>query len=347
MLALSLGLAALAIALAWPVPILLSRARWTWRSPTLALVLWQAIALAGGFSMLSSLLVFGLQSYGDSLSDALGHFLIRVFDGSLWAGDFPPGFGFLHAASLCLAALLFTHLILNLAVTTTSTVRHHRRHRDLIELLSTPVPGQRHTRQVAVDTPFAYCLPGLTSDMTVVSEGLVRRLNVEELEAVIAHEQAHLEQRHTVVLTVFAAWASALPWFPIATRAEESVALLIEMLADDLALRSVSRDALVASIRVVALGQQAPVSSTPLRSTSPVSIPPTEDPFASVPDASPREHWIPRAIRFLWAAPPRTNPVEARVRRLLDDPNPLGTGARGAVITSAVLLLVLPPLAIF
>lgn len=297
--------------------------------------------------MLSSLAVFGLEPFGRNLADAIIAFVKRTFDGRLWVGDFPAGFGFLHAAALCLAALLFTHLILNLATTTVRTVNYHQRHRQLIDLLSTPVPGKPRTRQIAADTPFAYCLPGLMNDLTVVSEGLVRRLTPEQLDAVIAHEHAHLGQRHTVVLTVFAAWASALPWFPIANRAQQSVALLIEMLADDLALRRVSRQALVDSIRVVALGQnEHPDSEMPVN--LPQAMPGQPAPSTRTNhEIEARDRWGRRTLTLLWAAPAIANPVELRVQRLLTDAQPLDLGARVALIASSGILLVLPPLAIF
>ncbi|KAB1641883.1 M56 family metallopeptidase [Gulosibacter chungangensis] len=341
MLPLSIGLAALAVTLAWPVPIALSRAEWTTRSPAITLVLWQTIALAGGFSMLSSLLLFGLAPFGDSLAPAITNFLGRTFDGSLWVGDFPHGFGFPHAGALCLAALLFAHLILNLITTTTRTIRQHRRHRQLIELLSTPVPGQYNTRQIAADAPFAYCLPGLMTDMTVVSEGLVRQLTDEQLDAVIAHERAHLEQRHTVVLTVFAAWANALPWFPIANRAQQSIALLIEMLADDLALRHVSRQALIEAVQVVALGQQTSPGAA-LHGEVNTRAVRTAQHTGSAP-----ESWLRRMVKLLWAAPPIENPVGRRVERLLAAPQPLEVGPRVLVLGGSVLLLAVPPLTIF
>ena len=62
-----LALGLLALALAWPVPILLARASWPARSPAAALVLWQAIALAGGLSMIGAFLTFGLAPFGDHL----------------------------------------------------------------------------------------------------------------------------------------------------------------------------------------------------------------------------------------------------------------------------------------
>ena len=60
----------------------------------------------------------------------------------------------------------------------------------------------------------------------------------------IAHERTHLEQLHHLVRLAFRAWHSALPWFPIANRAERSVVTLTEMLADDGARRAVGTDAL-------------------------------------------------------------------------------------------------------
>lgn len=60
-------LAVLALILAWPVPVLLSRAHWPARSPFTAMVLWQAIALAGGLSMIGAMLVYGLEPIGNNL----------------------------------------------------------------------------------------------------------------------------------------------------------------------------------------------------------------------------------------------------------------------------------------
>ncbi|WP_223261480.1 hypothetical protein [Glutamicibacter arilaitensis] len=71
MLLTSYFLAALAIALAWPTPLALSKAKWTARAPVQAVLLWQAIALGGGLSMIGSMLVWGLAPLGDDLISAL------------------------------------------------------------------------------------------------------------------------------------------------------------------------------------------------------------------------------------------------------------------------------------
>ena len=73
-------LAVLAIVLAWPVPILLSRAQWPARSPFTAMLLWQAIALAGGLSMIGAMLVYGLEPIGDNLLAGLKALAGMVFN---------------------------------------------------------------------------------------------------------------------------------------------------------------------------------------------------------------------------------------------------------------------------
>ena len=108
---------------------------------------------------------------------------------------------------------------------------------ELLRLLSSPLPDAPSTRIIDHPAPAAYCLPGARS-VTVLSEGLIALLCPEQLDAVIAHEQAHLRQKHHLLLEAFRSWKRALPWFPIATRAQDAVALLVEMLADDTARRS-------------------------------------------------------------------------------------------------------------
>ena len=55
----ALAFAVLALVLAGPIPAVLARARWPYRSPRAALVLWQAIALAAVLSAFSSGLAIG------------------------------------------------------------------------------------------------------------------------------------------------------------------------------------------------------------------------------------------------------------------------------------------------
>lgn len=231
MVAAAVLLGVVALALAWPVPVALSRASWPSRSPATALALWQGIALGGGLAMIGSLLVFGASPAGSIAGAARD--LLPVFA----AGPVPDGYGVIHLAALTLAVGLAVHLALNLASTAVRAERARRRQHRLVDLLAKPGTDPSAPRVLSHPVPVAYCVPGIRT-ATVITEGLVDLLDDDELDAVVAHERAHLDQFHHLVLLAFRAWHGALPWFPIANRAERAVALLTELLADDGARRA-------------------------------------------------------------------------------------------------------------
>jgi Zn-dependent protease with chaperone function len=242
MLLASLALAVFAVLLAWPIPVLLGHASWTAHAPVTALLLWQAIALAGGLSMIGALLTFGLYPFGDRFVESVLGLGGAAVSGRL--GDVP----LLGALALCGALLLTLHLLLNLGYTAIQIQRQRRRHRQLVELLSTPHRELKNTRLLETSVPLAYCLPGSHNPITVFSAGLVAALTPDELSAVLEHERAHLTQKHYLVLLAFVAWHRSLPWFPIARQARHEVALLVEMLADDHARQTVSDQVLASAI---------------------------------------------------------------------------------------------------
>ena len=231
----AIALALVAIFLAWPAPIILARAAWPARAPARALLLWQVIALAGGLSMIGALwLIF----------DA-------IFPAHPWLSAIP-------------AAALAVYLLAHLATTVARFERQRRRHLQLLLLLSEPDPTRKRTVVLDDSAPVAYCLPRGVGSVTVLSKGLFDALDEDELAAVIAHERAHVEQRHEVLLVSFKAWRSALPWFPIAARAEGEVEALVEMLADDHARRT-QPDAVLARA-ILQVGSVQAESGAPSRS---------------------------------------------------------------------------------
>jgi Zn-dependent protease with chaperone function len=242
-------LAVLAIVLAWPAPILLSRARWPARSPFTAMLLWQAIALAGGLSMIGAMLVYGLEPIGDNLLEGL-----RALTGMVLFNAPTTALGFWHLFALSAAALLTAHLVFTLLLTYIKIERQRRRHRELLALLASPSSEGSGTVVISHDSPVAYCLPGGARSVTVLSDGLMAALEPAELRAVLIHENAHLSQRHHLLLWAFAAWRQALPWFPTTRLAQEAVNSLIEMLADDVALKTEGRATLIKAIAIVASG---------------------------------------------------------------------------------------------
>ncbi len=301
--AIALGL--LAIALAWPVPLLLARATWPPAAPVLAVALWQSIALAGGISMIGSLLLAGLQPFGDDLWSRIGGAAATLFSGPL-----PAGVSLLNAFLLSAAVLLTAHLLLNLALTSVRSRRQRHQHMELLRLLSSPLPDAPSTRVIDHPAPAAYCLPGARS-VTVLSEGMISLLSPEELDAVVAHERAHLRQKHHLLLDAFRSWKRALPWFPIATRAQDAVAQLLEMLADDTARRSSGDAVLAGAIRIV---DETGTAGTAL--------------------GAPKDRRTPEQ---------RRDALLAREARLTAGRRTVGPVLRSAVALATVLLVVVPP----
>ncbi|OFI38988.1 peptidase M48 [Arthrobacter sp. SW1] len=308
-------LAVLALVLAWPVPVLLSRAAWPARAPFTAMVLWQAIALAGGLSMIGAMLVYGLEPIGDNLIAGL-----RALAGMVFRNEPTTALGFWHLFALSAAALLSAHLVFTLLLTYVKIERQRHRHRELLALLASPSSERAGTVVINHDSPVAYCLPGGARSVTVLSDGLMARLEPDELRAVLIHENAHLSQRHDLLLWAFAAWRQALPWFPTTRYAQLAVNSLIEMLADDVALRSESKSTLIRAIALVA-GGQAPSATA----SGPADTNGPGDGSLSATGG---------------ADSPRT--TASRVSRLLSPEPPLKPAYRAMVLTASALLLAVP-----
>lgn len=272
------------------------------------MVLWQAIALAGGLSMIGALLFWGLEPMGSTLLSALaGGVQLVMGDSSV---NSP---GTIHVFALSTAALLGFHLVLTLIRAAWRVSRQRARHRDILALLSKQSPTDPTTLVLDHETPVAYCLPSFTGSVTVLSSGLVQRLSPDELRAVMAHERAHLEHRHDLLLLAFTSWNDALPWLPTSKLSLAAVQELVEMLADDAALREVRAPTLLRALLTVATGALgAPAENK-----------------AAIPSMEAR-------------ATPTEELSSRRLKRLLTPQPPLGTALRNLIIAAALILLALP-----
>ena len=101
--------------------------------------------------------------------------------------------------------------------------------------------------------PAAFCIPGRHREIVVTSSALAV-LRAPQLRAVLAHERAHLAGRHDLVLVVASALRAALPWLRVFAEAEAALRRLIEMRADDVALRRSNRTALAEALVRLAQG---------------------------------------------------------------------------------------------
>ena len=245
----ALGLLVFGVALAEPVSRRLARAHWPARDPVGALLLWQAIGLAGGLALLGAGLVYGLSPLGSPLP-AAATALEVLGDGRM------PALGLPHILALLLTAALAARLLGVLAAVSVRTLRGRARHRELLDLLATPWPAAPGARVLDHPVPVAYCLPGLRSRL-VVSAGVLDCLDVDQVWAVLAHERAHLRERHDLVVLPFVAWGATAPFVQGMVCAQLAVATLIEMRADDVAVRHASPAQLSEALRAMGGGVPA------------------------------------------------------------------------------------------
>jgi Peptidase family M48 len=240
----------------------LPRASWPRRSPAAAILLWQALGLASGLAAVGTLIGLALPSSQGGLVRSVLHAAALLRSGDLLglSGMFglDPGFGsgavplILVAIRLaCLAAglALLALLCWVLLAASVAAVQARRRQRALLTLLAHGDPKVPGALVVDYPSAAAYCLPGLRSrSRIVVSVGALELLGRGELAAVLAHERAHLRERHDLVLLPFTALRRAFPRSVTCTDAQQAVALLVEMLADDHALRARSARELVSAL---------------------------------------------------------------------------------------------------
>ncbi|MFI6365432.1 M48 family metalloprotease [Nocardia sp. NPDC050630] len=224
--------AGLALLLAGPAPALLSRATWPYRTPRAALVLWQAIALAAVLSAFGSGLAIAAQLLVPGSDGRPTTSPAREIDAlglPLWLA-----YVFVFALTLLVGARLI-YAIVRVGV---HTRRRRARHRMLVDLLDQSGPQRRAAdiRVLASTEPIAYCLPGIRQRV-VLSEGTLTSLQDAEVTAIVSHERSHLRARHDLVLEAFTAVHEAFPRVVRSKAALGSVKLLIELLADDSAVK--------------------------------------------------------------------------------------------------------------
>ncbi|MFP8959012.1 M56 family metallopeptidase [Streptomyces nanhaiensis] len=232
-------------------PYALARARWAHHAPRLAVLVWHGL-------MVTFVVTVALVLYHVTLRERHVHDGLL---GLLTACGLLPGasaFGPAPHTAADPASLLPPALVVLLPVgwflrTVWRTRRAQRRHLDMLAMVGRPSP-EHDAVVVDHETPAVYCLPGRFRRV-VVTRGALRVLSREQFHAVLAHERAHIIGRHHLCHAATEAFERAFPKLPLARHAREQTALLLEMAADDRALRSHSRETLAAALCEVAAGQ--------------------------------------------------------------------------------------------
>ncbi|CAM3417107.1 M56 family metallopeptidase [Stackebrandtia soli] len=239
-----------------PIPAWLDNAAWATREPRAALILWQAIGLTAGITVLGAAGAMALAPLDESPLVAATVFVRNVAE-----GDLTGGLGIGHLILFALAFAMSLRLAVVLPVTVWRTMQARYRHRHLVGLVSSPWPAARPGHGHVLDHPVAavYCLPGRVAadaPRIVFTSGALATLDDEELAAVLEHENAHLTERHDLVAMPFFAWVSAFGWFPGVRRSRAAVGTLLELVADDRAANACDPAALASAlVRIGTAGQ--------------------------------------------------------------------------------------------
>ncbi|GAA2108598.1 M56 family metallopeptidase [Actinomadura alba] len=242
------GLIVSVVALGCVAGPVLDRPGWPVANPAIAIACWIA-ALSGTFAGLTGAVAVALLR-----SPAPGHGLLE------WLHDC------VHAhrhSGVALAAGVGAVTLFACAVRLARglprlwrAMTHRRRHRQMLGLIAREDGEHADVLVLEHPVPVAYCLPSRRGCI-VISTGARDRLTAAQLKAVLAHERAHLRQRHHALLLLLDLAYVLLPWLPTVRRAGASLPLLLEMAADDVAARRCGRPALAGALRKLAIAPGA------------------------------------------------------------------------------------------
>jgi hypothetical protein len=236
-----------ALALAATIGVLVAASRgalsgrsWADRTPRATIALWQAIALSMAVSVSLLGAVTALSAFGGRFAGALHTMRDFVFHQP--AHYLTPNQLFALTAAIIAVSVVVT----TVSARVIGELRAGARHRRLVELLGDSRPDLPDVLIVPDDRATAYCLPGRHAHI-VLSRGAVNALSNEQLAAVLSHERAHVRARHHLVLIPFAVAAAATgsQWL---RRARDEVRTLVELAADDAAIRRCDRGALASAL---------------------------------------------------------------------------------------------------
>lgn len=244
----ALALLAYAVVLALVAPRVLVRG-WADRAPRVAIAAWQAATVSVILAVVlgAVALAFPAMRISANLAEVLRECVM-----ALRAHYASPG----GAATAGTGAVLALGVIGRVAWCAAAALARagatRRRMRNGLTIL-----GRRdQARQVVVvdcGTPAAYCVPG-TRRRIVVTTAALKVLDDAQLEAVLAHERAHLNGRHDLVIAGAAALARAFGRVRLFHRAHQEIVRLVELLADDAAARRSDRLTVAEALLAVATG---------------------------------------------------------------------------------------------
>jgi Zn-dependent protease with chaperone function len=226
---------------------MLGRARWTARAPLLGIVTY----LTAGWSVVAALGLAGLTlavhatALGGGLSHLIGACVLR-----LRATYATPGGATVAGLGLTLAGAVAARTAVTAITHLRAVGRQASRHAQTARLV-----GHREPALGAVlvehQEPVAYCVAGRYPTV-ILTTGALQALDPDQLDAVLAHERAHLAGHHHRLLAMARIGRHVLPFMPLMQEADAQVARLVELHADDAATRGRDPGPLATALVVLA-----------------------------------------------------------------------------------------------
>jgi len=217
------------------------------RAPLLGVVTY----LAAGWSVVAALGLAGLTlavhatALGGGLSHLIGACVLR-----LRATYATPGGATVAGLGLILAGAVVARTTLTAVTHLRAAGRQALRHAQTARLAGWPEPALGAVL-VEHPEPAAYCVAG-RQPTVILTTGAVAALAPAQLRAVLAHERAHLAGRHHLLLAMARIGRQVLPFVPLMREADLQVARLVELHADDAAMRASDPRSLATALVVLA-----------------------------------------------------------------------------------------------
>src|SRR5260370_11136548 len=226
---------------------MLGRARWMGRAPLLGIITY----LAAEWSVLAALGLAGLTlavhatALGGGLSQLMGACVRRL--SALYA---TPGGATVAELGLILAGTVVARTVLTAVAHLRAAGRQALRHAQTARLAGHLEPT---LGAVVVEhpQPAAYCVAGRCPTV-VVTTAAMAALDSGQLDAVLAHERAHLAGHHHALTAAARVGRHVPPFLPLRRDAEPQLARLAELHADDAASGAAGPAALAAALVVLA-----------------------------------------------------------------------------------------------
>lgn len=225
----------------WFTPGFLSRRVTRGGDPLVAVVAWLTAAVAVVLTTAVGIVLVLLpeHGFGEPMLAVLHHCWSTIQHGTT------PG---IEAVSGIVAALL----LIGLAVRLVLTITHSARRRASVRadhLATLRIAARRDGTTLWLDhqEPLAFSLAGKPG-VIVATEGLTEQLTQAQVDAVFAHERAHLSGRHHLIIAIADSMAHTFPFLPLFKLAPGALRELVELTADSAAVRACGADAVRAAL---------------------------------------------------------------------------------------------------